>query len=111
MPTIIMYGATDCDDTERTREFLRARGVPFREVNIDRDAEAERFVMFINGGFRSTPTLVIGEGKRKVILTEPSNEELETLTPSPSPMGRGETLTPNPSPMGRGEPSPPAPLP
>ena len=98
MPTIIMYGATDCDDTERTREFLRARGVPFREVNIDRDAEAERFVMFINGGFRSTPTLVIGEGKRKVILTEPSNEELETLTPSPSPIGRGEPSPPAPPP-------------
>lgn len=74
---IILYGATDCDDTERTRAFLQARGVPFREVNIDHDAEAERFVIFINGGFRSTPTLAIGEGKRKVILTEPTNEELE----------------------------------
>lgn len=76
-PTIIMYGAADCDDTERTREYLQARGIPFREVNIDRDPEAERFVMFINNGYRSTPTLVIGDGKRKIVLTEPTNKELE----------------------------------
>ncbi len=75
--TITMYGATDCDDTERTRTYLQERGIPFREVNIDHDPEAERFVIFINGGFRSTPTLVIGEGKRKLILTEPTNEQLE----------------------------------
>ncbi len=74
---ITLYGATDCDDTERTRHDLHELGVPFREVNIDHDPDAERFVIFINGGFRSTPTLVIGEGKRKLILTEPTNEELE----------------------------------
>lgn len=74
---IVMYGATDCDDTERTREYLRARGIPFREVNIDRDPEAERFVVFINNGYCSTPTLVLGAGKRKIILTEPTNDELE----------------------------------
>ncbi len=74
---ITMYGATDCDDTERTRAYLQERGIPFREVNIDHDPDAERFVIFINGGFRSTPTLVIGEGKRKLILTEPTNNQLE----------------------------------
>jgi mycoredoxin len=76
-PALTMYGATDCDDTERTRAFLQERHIPFREINIDHDPEAERFVLFINGGFRSTPTLVIGEGKRKLILTEPTNQELE----------------------------------
>ncbi len=76
---ITMYGATDCDDTERTRTYLQERGIPFREVNIDHDPEAERFVIFINGGFRSTPTLVIGEGKRKLILTEPTNNQLEEV--------------------------------
>ena len=76
---IVIYGATDCDDTQRTRERLTALGVPFREVNIDHDNEAERFVIFINGGFRSTPTLVIGEGKHKTIITEPTNEEIEEM--------------------------------
>jgi mycoredoxin len=76
---LTLYGATDCDDTERTRLHLNERLIPFREVNIDHDAEAERFVIFINGGFRSTPTLVLGEGKRKLIVTEPDTEELSAI--------------------------------
>jgi len=36
-------------------------------------------VIFINGGFRSTPTLVIGDGKVKTILTEPSDTQLEEM--------------------------------
>lgn len=76
---LTLYGATDCDDTERTRDHLHRLGIPFTEVNIDVDREAERFVIFINRGYRSTPTLVFGEGKRKIVLTEPTNEELEQV--------------------------------
>lgn len=76
---IVIYGSTDCDDTERTRQYLLARGVPFREVDIDLDPVAEQFVIFVNGGFRSTPTLVIGEGRRRTLLVEPTDEELEAL--------------------------------
>ncbi|MDI6694320.1 MAG: glutaredoxin family protein [Anaerolineales bacterium] len=77
--SITVYGATDCDDTQRTRNRLRLLNVPFREVNIDHDKEAERFVVFINSGSRSTPTLVIGEGKVKTIMTEPTNAEIDEL--------------------------------
>lgn len=75
--SLTLYGATDCDDTERTRRYLHELGIPFREVNIDHDPAAERFVIFINGGYRSTPTLVLGAGKHKTILTEPTNAELD----------------------------------
>jgi len=74
---ITLYGAGDCDDTERTRILLHTLGVPFREVNIDCNPDAERFVVFINGGYRSTPTLVLGEGKFKIVITEPTDQELE----------------------------------
>jgi mycoredoxin len=73
---LTLYGATDCDDTERTRASLRELGVSFREVNIDHDPEAERFVLFINRGYRSTPTLVFGEGTFKIIVTEPTDRDL-----------------------------------
>lgn len=73
---LALYGATDCDDTERTRTWLHKLGVPFHEVNIDHDPEAEQFVILINRGYRSTPTLVFGEGKLKIIATEPTDEEL-----------------------------------
>ncbi|MFN3741211.1 MAG: glutaredoxin family protein [Anaerolineales bacterium] len=76
---LTLYGATDCDDTERTRNRLRELGVPFREVNVSHDPEAERFVIFINRGYRSTPTLVFGEGKFKIIVTEPTDQELNQV--------------------------------
>ncbi len=77
--SLTLYGATDCDDTERARTYLRTRGIPFHEINIDHNPEAERFVIFINDGYRSTPTLVLGEGRRKTILTEPTDAELDDL--------------------------------
>lgn len=73
---LTLYGSTVCDDTERVTARLREWGIPFREVMLEDDPEAERFVLFINGGFRSTPTLVFGDGKHKVILTEPDDAEL-----------------------------------
>ncbi len=73
---ITIYGAPNCEDTEQVRQFLKAHAIPFKEVNIDEDPQAESFVIFINHGLRSTPTVVIGEGKIKIILTEPSDQEL-----------------------------------
>jgi mycoredoxin len=77
MRPLTLYGRPDCDDTDGVRLRLQELGVAFREVNIDADEAANRFVLFINGGYRSTPTLVFGKGKRKLVLTEPSDEELE----------------------------------
>lgn len=75
--SIILFGAEDCEDTARTRSNLQARGVSFQEIDIASDAAAEHFVIFINHGYRSTPTLVIGTGKRKIILTEPQTTDLD----------------------------------
>lgn len=66
---LILYGATDCEDTEHVRRRLNEWRVPFQEVNIDQNKEAEQFVIFINAGYRSTPTLVIRAGKIKIIAT------------------------------------------
>lgn len=74
---LTVYGRPDCDDTDLVRAHLQALGVAFAEVNIDEDAIANQFVLFINGGFRSTPTVVLGTGKCKVILTEPTELELD----------------------------------
>ena len=80
-PTVTLYGICDCEDTARTRAWLQQHHIEFCEVDLEQDIEAERFVIFINNGYRSTPTLVIGRGKCKVILTEPTDNDLETLLP------------------------------
>lgn len=74
---LTVYGGHDCDDTERVVGQLDARQIAYRLVIIDDVPDAERFVIFINNGYRSTPTLVFGDGKRKILLTEPEEEELE----------------------------------
>ncbi len=76
---ITMYGATHCGDTIRVRRILQSRSIPFGDVNIDHDPEAERFVKFINGGNRTTPTIVVGESKWKLVVIEPDNQEVEEM--------------------------------
>lgn len=76
---ITVYGAIGCEDTARARAYLKGRGIPFRDVTIDHDKAAYDFVVFINNGSRSTPTVVFGGGKLKTLIAEPSNEELTQL--------------------------------
>jgi mycoredoxin len=73
---LTLYGAADCDDTAQTRALLHERQIVFHEHAIDHDPVAEQFVVFINGGYRSTPTLVFTAGRFKLVLTEPTEDEL-----------------------------------
>ncbi len=73
---LTLYGAGNCDDTERARKNLLRWGVSFREIDILQDDDARTFVRVINGGSQSTPTLVFGDGKRKLVITEPTDDEL-----------------------------------
>lgn len=84
--SITMFGAHGCDDTERTRAWLVAHHIPFHEISIDEHPEAAAFVTTANAGYRSTPTLLIGSGKQKLLLTEPTDDELARLL---VPMGDG----------------------
>ncbi len=76
---LTIYTALDCDDSERVRDHLHALEIPFQETSIDHDPQAEQFVIFINNGYRSTPTLVFGQGNVKIIVTEPAGRQLVQL--------------------------------
>jgi mycoredoxin len=54
-----MYTTTWCPDCVAAKNVLRQRQVHFEEVNIERDPQAAEFVMSVNGGRRSVPTLVL----------------------------------------------------
>jgi mycoredoxin len=49
-------------------------GVPFVEINIEEDADAEALVEQINAGMRSVPTILFPDG---TILVEPAYAQLE----------------------------------
>lgn len=60
METITMYTTAWCPDCRRVKSFLRKRGIPFREVNIEEDESAEEIVIRVNDGKRKVPTLEVG---------------------------------------------------
>jgi glutaredoxin len=57
MPQITLYMTPTCSDCCRVKQFLRDRGVEFREVNISEDHAAEELVLRVNHGRRRVPTI------------------------------------------------------
>jgi glutaredoxin len=87
---LIMYSRTiPCPDCERARRLLQENAVPFREVMIDADPTAQRFVEGLTG-FRAVPTLVVSAAGD----ASPA-EELRPLEQGRSPRGvdRGPVIT------------------
>ena len=54
---ITIYTTPFCSDCRRTKQFLKDRGVAYREVNIEETPEAEELILRVNGGLRKVPTL------------------------------------------------------
>ncbi len=56
---ITIYTTFWCGDCRRTKSFLKERGIPFREVDIEKSPEAEELVLRVNDGRRVVPTLEV----------------------------------------------------
>jgi mycoredoxin len=59
MADITVYSTSWCCDCRRAKQFLRERGIAFKEVNIDDKPEAEELIIRANKGLRKVPTLEI----------------------------------------------------
>jgi mycoredoxin len=70
---IVIYATDWCWDCRRVRKYFDQNGIPYQWINIDRNKEAEQFVIQVNRGNRSVPTIVFLDGS---ILVEPSNQQL-----------------------------------
>jgi glutaredoxin len=71
---ITVYGADWCEDTRRSRRYLRRLGVTHLYENVDEDLDALERATALNGGLRRTPTIDLGLGG--TALVEPDNETL-----------------------------------
>ncbi len=58
---IKMYTTSWCPDCTATKRALTSKGLDFEEINIEQDDQAAEYVMSVNGGRRSVPTLVSGD--------------------------------------------------
>jgi mycoredoxin len=54
-----IYSTTWCGDCQVTKTFLKKLDIPFEEVNIEEHPDAADYVMQVNNGKRSVPTLVV----------------------------------------------------
>ena len=63
-----MYTRVGCEDSSAARDFLRERGIPFDELDIDQNSETLAFVMTVNEGKHGRPHSM-STGTRSTVLT------------------------------------------
>ena len=66
---LTMYTTTWCGWCRRLKGQLAAEGIEITEVNIEEDPQAADYVMSVNGGFQTVPTLLFSDGSA---MTNPS---------------------------------------
>jgi len=57
----------------RAKKFFEVNNIPHLRIGLEGNEEATQFVMQVNNGFRSVPTIIFPDGS---ILVEPDWEEL-----------------------------------
>jgi mycoredoxin len=58
----------------RAKKFFEANNIPYLRVGLEGNPEATEFVMQVNNGYRSVPTIIFPDGS---VLVEPNWEELK----------------------------------
>ncbi len=80
---LTMYTTSWCGYCFRLKTALKADGISYAEVDIESDPAAAEFVMSVNGGNQTVPTLKFADGST---LTNPSAREIKAkLSSSPPP--------------------------
>lgn len=72
--TIVIYGTSWCPDCRRAQRVLDTQGVAYTYINIEDDDAAAAYVVQVNRGYRSVPTILFPDGS---VLVEPSNAQLQ----------------------------------
>lgn len=71
---IVMYSTEYCSDCVRAKKFFEANNISYLHIGLEGNAEATEFVMQVNHGYRSVPTIIFPDG---AVLVEPGWEELK----------------------------------
>jgi mycoredoxin len=66
---VVMYTTPWCGYCRRLKNQLAREGIEVTEVDIERDPGAADYVMSVNGGSQTVPTVVLPNG---TALTNPS---------------------------------------
>lgn len=66
---LTLYSTPWCGYCHRLKSQLAREGIDFREVDIEQDAAAAEYVMSVNGGNQTVPTVQFPDG---TTLTNPT---------------------------------------
>jgi mycoredoxin len=66
---LTMYTTPWCGYCRRLKSQLAREGIEITEVDIEREPDAAEYVMTVNGGFQTVPTVLFPDGST---MTNPS---------------------------------------
>ena len=72
--TVTMFSTTWCGYCRRLKSQMDREGISYSEVNIDEVPNAAEYVMIVNGGNQTVPTLLFPDGSA---ATNPSLAEVK----------------------------------
>ncbi|MEU0521336.1 mycoredoxin [Streptosporangium sp. NPDC006007] len=71
---LTVYTTTWCGPCRRLKSQLSREGISYREINIEQNPDAARFVMSVNNGNQTVPTVLFEDG---TAVTNPSVIEVK----------------------------------
>lgn len=71
---LTMYTTTWCAFCKRLKSQLAREGIEISEINIEEDESAAEYVMSVNGGFQTVPTVLFPDGSA---MTNPSAAQVK----------------------------------
>lgn len=66
---ITVYGTRWCGDCKRAMRVLDQHQYPYTYIDIEQDDEARQYVVKVNNGYQSVPTIVFPDGS---VMVEPA---------------------------------------
>ncbi|GAA4230179.1 mycoredoxin [Streptosporangium album] len=71
---LTVYTTTWCGPCKRLKSQLTREGISYKEIDIERNPEAAQFVMSVNNGNQTVPTVLFEDG---TAVTNPSVIEVK----------------------------------
>jgi len=60
-PAVTIYTTSWCASCSMAKRYLKQKGVSYEEIDIDRVPEAAEKVMSLARGYKTVPTMIIGD--------------------------------------------------
>lgn len=76
--TIRMYSTPWCSDCYSAKRWFAAHNIAYENIDIEQDEQAAAYVLQVNNGQRTVPTIVFPDGS---VLVEPNARDLAAKFP------------------------------